>query len=224
MEPRKTTKLCPSCQNVLPITAFDHYIYNGRPQGRRRWCHECQSAREQELRNRIPVNPSGLCMCGCGNPAPIATNTRRARGDIQGLPCRFIPGHNRRKSPVDYIIDQETQCWIWQLAVSDTGYGATTVNGVNMSAHKAQYERKYGPVPSDHELHHRCRRRICCNPDHLEPLTYAEHAAHSVKIKLTPSEVSEIRSAPQSISTKALAGQYGVSTSHMSRVRRSIKS
>lgn len=35
-----------------------------------------------------------LCECGCGRPAPIATQTDRTRGAIKGQPYRFVCGHN----------------------------------------------------------------------------------------------------------------------------------
>lgn len=37
-----------------------------------------------------------LCECGCGNPAPIATNTDATRGRIKGQPLKFIHGHSQR--------------------------------------------------------------------------------------------------------------------------------
>jgi hypothetical protein len=41
--------------------------------------------------------------------------------------------------------------------------------------------------------------------------------------KLTEDEVKAIRSAPASMMTKDLAQQYGMSESHMSRIRRGVK-
>lgn len=37
---------------------------------------------------------TGLCQCGCGQPTPLATRTRR--GVRRGEPMRFLPTHNRR--------------------------------------------------------------------------------------------------------------------------------
>lgn len=36
------------------------------------------------------------CECGCGQPAPIATYSLKARGWVKGQPKRFISGHNSR--------------------------------------------------------------------------------------------------------------------------------
>jgi hypothetical protein len=42
------------------------------------------------------MNPTGLCQCGCGQPAPIAKQTRKREGHIKGQPLRFIHGHGGR--------------------------------------------------------------------------------------------------------------------------------
>lgn len=43
-------------------------------------------------------NPSGLCMCGCGQPAPIAKRTSTSFGWVKGQPLKFILGHTLRMS------------------------------------------------------------------------------------------------------------------------------
>lgn len=43
-----------------------------------------------------PINPSGLCQCGCGAPAPIAKRTNACYGHVAGQPIRFIRGHQCR--------------------------------------------------------------------------------------------------------------------------------
>ncbi len=37
-----------------------------------------------------------LCECGCGEPAPIATKTKRSCGHVKGQPIRFVRGHSGR--------------------------------------------------------------------------------------------------------------------------------
>jgi len=41
--------------------------------------------------------PFGECQCGCGEPAPLATNTSQERGRTEGQSQRFISHHNQRK-------------------------------------------------------------------------------------------------------------------------------
>ncbi len=43
------------------------------------------------------LNASGLCMCGCGRPAPIATRTRGWCGHVRGKPIKYIPEHRNRR-------------------------------------------------------------------------------------------------------------------------------
>lgn len=48
-----------------------------------------------------PNEAQGLCECGCGANAPIASRTDRRAGQLKGQPTRFICGHsarNRRRS------------------------------------------------------------------------------------------------------------------------------
>lgn len=42
-------------------------------------------------------NPSGLCQCGCGRPAPIASRVDNRHGHVKGQPVRFCRGHATRK-------------------------------------------------------------------------------------------------------------------------------
>lgn len=39
-------------------------------------------------------NPSGLCRCGCGDPAPIARRNRYDIDHLKGEPVDFIHGHS----------------------------------------------------------------------------------------------------------------------------------
>lgn len=51
----------------------------------------------QGMRKHVPrENPSGLCMCGCGQPAPLATETKTSRGRVAGQPMQYILGHHSR--------------------------------------------------------------------------------------------------------------------------------
>lgn len=59
-------------------------------------------------------------------------------------------------------------CWLWTGAKAKT-YGKTW-NGAGYSlVHRYVWEHLVGPLASD--LDHLCRVHLCCNPDHLEPVT-----------------------------------------------------
>lgn len=41
-------------------------------------------------------NPSGRCMCGCGQTTPLAKTTDMRSGNVKGTPIRFVHGHAGR--------------------------------------------------------------------------------------------------------------------------------
>jgi len=61
----------------------------------------------------------------------------------------------------------------WRQALQ--GYGVMTVNGKAVGAHLVYYRRHKGAVPKGLQLDHLCNTRLCVNPDHLEPVTFAEN-------------------------------------------------
>lgn len=72
------------------------------------------------------ANPSGLCMCGCGQPAPLATVTRRERGQIKGQPVRYIKGHKVFQPGSQHLVKhghaaggkQTSEYGIWRSMIS----------------------------------------------------------------------------------------------------------
>ena len=64
-------------------------------------------------------------------------------------------------------------CWLWTGNRTRGGYGLID----RTTAHRWVYRRLIGPVPPQHDLHHRCRLRACVNPAHLEPMDRHAHKA-----------------------------------------------
>jgi hypothetical protein len=62
-------------------------------------------------------------------------------------------------------------CWIWMGSIYGTGYGCITANKKYFLVHRVVYKCLRGTIPSNLQIDHLCRNRICCNPDHLEPVT-----------------------------------------------------
>lgn len=68
-------------------------------------------------------------------------------------------------------VDASTDCWLWTAAKNSRGYGQFAVDGRSKSAHRLAYEVLVELIPDGLELDHLCRRRHCCNPGHVEPVT-----------------------------------------------------
>lgn len=71
-------------------------------------------------------------------------------------------------------------CWLWTAAAFVSGYGAVRFDGRTSYAHRVVYEHERGPIPAGLEIDHKCRNRLCVNPDHLEPVTKAENARRAL--------------------------------------------
>lgn len=89
----------------------------------------------------------------------------------------------------DYRADEATGCWMWLKSTTKRGYPSRR-------EHRDYYERVHGPIPVDHDVHHKCRNTGCVNPAHLEALHKLEHTRqHTLEewAGLTLEQVAEIR-------------------------------
>jgi hypothetical protein len=74
------------------------------------------------------------------------------------------------------ILIDEDGCWIFTGVLTSNGYGHIREGRKMRIAHVVTYEHKHGPVPDGLELDHfKCRKRACCHPDHVEPVTHLEN-------------------------------------------------
>lgn len=133
-----------------------------------------------------------LCLCGCGNLAPIAKASTAARGLVRGRPHKYAVGHSRRVKTL-YRPDPVTGCWIWQMKPGSRGYGVLQRDGLKIPAHRWVYENCKGPIPAGLDLDHLCRNKICVNPAHLEPVTQTENTRRGRSTKLTAATATAIR-------------------------------
>jgi hypothetical protein len=111
-------------------------------------------------------NPSGRCMCGCGETTAIAAYTSRRDGSAYGEHQRFIHGHNtrtglwQRQTGRDagrwYIYDRNRKTVAWARIVLEDRLGR--------------------PLRHDEQAHHVNEDKSDDRPENLLVLSLAEHA------------------------------------------------
>lgn len=97
------------------------------------------------------------------------------------MPRYFPPIADRLKNLA--IPEPNTGCWLWTGYVNQSGYGMATMRRPKRSVlvHRLSYETFVGPIMEWLQIDHRCRTRICINPDHLEPVTGRENLQRADK-------------------------------------------
>lgn len=90
----------------------------------------------------------------------------------------------RRQAVLDRIhsncrIDPDKGCWIWQGATSGDGrgggYGRIKIDGRTCAVHRVVASHFWGFLHPGRQVDHTCTNRLCCNPEHLEPVTHLEN-------------------------------------------------
>lgn len=148
-----------------------------RPAKARTWCgtHYARWARLGTVELTPYVTPpcsvetcdrlsysNGMCM------THYQRMTRIGRTELVAPPTlaeRLAAGH---------AVD-DAGCWIWQGAPGKNGYGRMSIGDRLQYVHRLSYEHHVGPIPDGLTIDHLCRVRMCINPEHLEPVTFAEN-------------------------------------------------
>jgi uncharacterized protein YdcH (DUF465 family) len=174
----------------------------------------------------------GLCKCGCGQKTTISQQKEKRFGYEKGQPKKYISGHNQ-KLPYAFVLEDRgysSPCWIWIRGLSRVGgyglWGNATkkVIGRSRYAHRYFYDLIFGPVQKGLQLHHRCRVTYCVNPNHLEPLTPAQHKRKDPNTKLTLEQIDEILELRRSkMQLKDIAAKYKIAVEYAGFVCRQGK-
>lgn len=163
-------------------------------------------------------NPTGLCLCGCGEQAPLCPQSYRKRGITKGDPMDYVHGHNNRQKPEGYVVEDrgyETPCHIWTGRVS-TGAGMVWRDGRNVPAYRDVYETVSGTnLNRKIHVHHKCEVRMCIRFDHLEAVTVSQHRLRHFGI--SPQTVQAIIEAEGS--QREIASRFGVSQGTVWRLK-----
>ena len=131
-------------------------------------------------------------------------------------------------------------CWLWiGRSRHRGGYGMLGRGGRQagmIGAHRVSWELHHGTIPIGLVVCHRCDNPPCVNPDHLflgtprdnvhdaiskGRMVYADHAGEkNGHARLTNAAVAEIRRryAVGDVTQTALAKQFGVPQTHISRI------
>jgi hypothetical protein len=125
----------------------------------------------------------------CREGADIAQPTNAITAEyLRQLHARRAPagstGPWRRRSELERLIDRTVlelhptlgSCWVWTGTA--TPYGRIH-KAQDTYTHRLGWKLLRGVIPKGKELHHRCERHACWNPDHLELVTHAQNRAYA---------------------------------------------
>lgn len=92
--------------------------------------------RNPQLALLLPPNPSGLCMCGCGQKTTIATRSCARDGHVCGYPLKYIRGH-RTKRRFEPEAPRECACGqCGQMTTVSNGRARKFVHGHNSTVRR----------------------------------------------------------------------------------------
>ena len=91
--------------------------------------------------------------------------------------------------------DDSIGCWRWEGATIK-GYSCMYAYGGTKYVHIIAYESRFGPVPDDMELDHKCRNTWCWNPNCQDPVTHIENVQRGLAGITTKVRLAAIKWCP----------------------------
>lgn len=102
---------------------------------------------------------------------------------VKKIRKRSMYGRFLAKIKVSEVLFHEgTACWEWQASTDRAGYGRFNTED-DRYAHRSSHKLFVGPIPDDKEIDHRCRRRHCVNPLHLEAVPHKVNQERAAEAK-----------------------------------------
>ena len=74
-------------------------------------------------------------------------------------------------------------------------------------------------MPEGLVIDHKCRNRLCCNPDHLEAVTQAVNVQRGKQTRLNEKDVIQIRSLLGTMTCRKIAQRFGVKQETISNIK-----
>lgn len=165
--------------------------------------------------------PYGFCHCGCGQMTEISRWSDASHGYVKGEPRKYVKGHSgytKRYQPA-YTIDPDTGCWVWNHATR-YGYGVAKQDTGVVQMHRWYWEQVHGPLADGLQLHHKCGRRACVNPEHLEALSSYRHNRQHARLSLE--DLDEIKALCRTMTQREVAAMFSVHPATVSRIARGV--
>lgn len=137
-----------------------------------------------ESREGLPVDATRVCEA-CNRVIPRKSKWSSTYYQSRRW-CNKACKDAARPSIIDDYTVNDDGCWVWQGPIDRNGYGkaydGSRPPGKRVDwAHRVSYRRHRGEIPDGTELDHTCQNTRCVNPEHLDPITRAEHVRRTVE-------------------------------------------